>query len=83
MKTGSKLKVELSTETHYYEIVVTDDANGDGKMSVLDIVAINNHIVDDTKKLGKVYSLAGDYNGDNKLNVQDIVKINNAIVGGN
>jgi Leucine-rich repeat (LRR) protein/translation initiation factor IF-1 len=83
LRTGSKLKVELSSETHYYEIVVIGDVNGDGKMNVSDIVKINNHIIDATKRLDTIYLLAGDYNGDNKLNIQDIVKVNNAIVGGN
>lgn len=63
--------------------IVSGDTNGDGTLSVLDIVKINNHIVDTSKKLSEIYALAGDYNNDGGLSVLDIVKINNAIVGGN
>ena len=82
--TGGKTKVYNNNNLVIeYTNIVTGDVNGDGKISVLDIVKVNNHIVDESKKLDTIYTLAGDFNGDNKLSVLDIVKINNAIIGGN
>lgn len=81
--TGYRIRVNNSGVVNEYVIVVKGDVNSDGKISVLDIVKVNNDIVDETKKLEGIYSIAADYNGDGKLSVLDIVKINNAIVGGN
>ena len=82
--TGSKIKIYYN-DTLYKEItnIVLGDVNGDGELSVFDIVKINNHIVDTEKQLQGVYSKAGDYNKDGELSVFDIVKINNKIISNN
>ena len=63
--------------------MVTGDVNSDGKLSIFDIVKINNHIVYNDKKLVGIYAIAADYNGDDDISIFDIVKINNKILGGN
>lgn len=59
---------------------VKGDINGDGKISVLDIVKIQRVLVGlDT--LDESMSLACDLNGDGKVSVLDIVKLQRHIVG--
>ena len=80
--TGSKTKIYNGQNLiKEYTNIVTGDVNGDGKISVLDIIQINNHIIDETKQLGEIYALAGNYNGDTRLSVLDIIQINNYIIG--
>ena len=57
------------------------DANGDGKISALDYVAVKNHIlgkkvISDADKLK-----AADANGDGKISALDYVRIKNTILG--
>ena len=80
--TGSYIDVSNEVKSKRYYIVVAGDANGDGTLSVFDIVKINNHIIDPTKRLEGMYNLAADYNQDGNLSIFDIVKINNEIIGG-
>ena len=80
--TGSYIDVSNEFKSKRYYIVVTGDANGDGELSIFDIVKINNHIIDSSKRLEGMYTLAADYNQDGELSIFDIVKINNAIIGG-
>lgn len=59
----------------------TGDANGDGKISALDYVAVKNHItgsktITDADKLK-----AADANGDGKISALDYVRIKNMIIG--
>jgi len=80
--TGSKTKIYNGQNLiKEYTNIVTGDVNGDGKISVLDIIQINNHIIDETNKLGEIYAFAGNYNGDTRLSVLDIIQINNYIIG--
>jgi len=80
--TGSYIEVKNSSETKKYNIIVKGDVNGDGELSVFDIVKINNHIIDENKQLQYIYSLSADYNNDSEISIFDIVKINNKIIGG-
>lgn len=79
--TGSKIKIYYEDKL-YKEIIniVLGDTNGDGELSVFDIVKVNNHIIDETKELAEIYELAADYNKDGTISVFDIVKMNNKII---
>ena len=60
--------------------IIKGDANGDGKVDFMDILAINKH------RLGKVqlegiYLEAADVNGDNKVDFMDILQINKYRLG--
>ena len=81
--TGSYVDVSVNNQNQRYYLIVDGDVNSDGKLSIFDIVKINNHIVYSDKKLSGIYYLAADYNMDDKVSIFDIVKINNVIVGGN
>ncbi len=56
------------------------DVNGDGKVSFLDYVAIENHIMDRKKLSGDSLKRA-DVNGDGKISFLDYVAIENHIMG--
>lgn len=82
VNTGSKIKI-YKDDVLIKELtnVVVGDTNGDGYLSIFDIVKINNHIIDNNKKLSNIFALAGDLNKDGTLSVFDIVKINNLLIG--
>ena len=63
-----------------YTIAVIGDTNGDGTVSVFDIVKARNHILK-TAKLKDVYFISGDIDGNGEINVFDLVKIRNIILG--
>lgn len=78
--TGCLINIKFPSSTKSYSVIVSGDANGDGTLSVLDIVKINNHLIDSSKTLTGLYYTAADYNTDTNLSVLDIVKINNVLV---
>ena len=73
--TGMKLVLGDGNSTvKEYTVIVTGDANGDGKINVSDAVAIKAHILKTSALTGE-YSVAADVNGDGKLNVSDFVAL--------
>ena len=71
--TGSYVDVSVNNQNQRYYLIVDGDVNSDGKLSIFDIVKINNHIVYSDKKLSGIYYLAADYNMDDKVSIFDIV----------
>ena len=83
--------IELTTtETEYIfpanvsaKLTVSDilpgDANGDGRVSITDVVAIVNHIIGRTPT--NFVAAAADVNGDGLINVFDVTKTVNIILG--
>ena len=57
------------------------DANGDGKISALDYVAIKNHILGKKTITDADKIKAADANGDGKVSALDYVRIKNTILG--
>ena len=63
-----------------YCCIITGDINNDGKITITDLVQINNHLLGTSVIKG--FSLnAADINGDGKVNITDLVQINNHILG--
>lgn len=60
--------------------VTTGDVNQDGTVDVLDLVAVQNHILGKTMLTGNALK-AADANGDGSVDVLDMVKIQNMILG--
>lgn len=56
---------------------VIGDANGDGKVSIQDVIRIANYLVGNAT-LNKD---AADANGDSKISIQDVIRIANYLVG--
>ena len=57
------------------------DANGDGKISALDYVAVKNHIIGTKTITDNAKLKAADANGDGKISALDYVRIKNMIMG--
>lgn len=56
-----------------YVVVVTGDTNGDGKLTITDVVKLQAHVVGRTSLSG-AYAAAGDLNGDGKISITDVVQ---------
>jgi hypothetical protein len=87
--TGDTFTVYLgSVKKDEYKIAIRGDANGDGKVSLTDLVQLRKHIVSwknpETglveNKIG-VYFYALDMNDDGKITLTDLVKVRKVLVG--
>ena len=63
-----------------YTLVITGDINGDGRISIIDVVAIQSHVVGKQTLTG-AYEKAADLNGDGKISILDVVKAARVVVG--
>ncbi len=61
-------------------VVVTGDVNGDGKLSITDVVKLQSHVVGKSSLSG-AYAKAGDINGDGKVTITDVVQAAQVTVG--
>ena len=61
-------------------IVVTGDANGDGKLTITDVVKLQSHVVGKSSLSG-AYAKAADINGDGKVTITDVVQAAQVTVG--
>ena len=60
-------------------VVVTGDVNGDGKISITDLVQINSHLLKKNELSGAAAS-AADVNADGKISITDLVQINSHLL---
>lgn len=63
-----------------FVMAVRGDINGDGIVTITDVVAIQSHVVG-KKTLEDVYELAADINQDGKVSITDVVKAARVVVG--
>ncbi len=63
-----------------YTLIVTGDTNGDGKITITDMLAAKAHVLQKTSLTG-VYATAGDTNGDGKITITDFIQIKASILG--
>ena len=63
-----------------YTLVVTGDVNGDGKITLTDVVALQSHVLD-KKTLEGAYREAADLNSDGYVTLTDVVKAARVIIG--
>ena len=68
------------SEGKTFAVIVVGDANGDGRITITDVVAMQSHVVG-KKTLEGVYALAVDLNGDGKITITDVVKAARIVVG--
>ena len=83
IRTGSKVVIELSTETKEYTIVVYGDVNGDGKITMSDLVKSANYLIDEKIINEDCYKEAIDVTKDGNVRMSDIIKLSNILIGGN
>ena len=60
-------------------VVVTGDVNGDGTISITDLVQINNHLLKKAELSGAA-AIAADVNADGVISITDLVQINNHLL---
>ena len=75
MPTGQTLQITSSNgESKTFTIVVTGDANGDGEITILDLLKVQKHL-SNSSKLTNSYLQAADTNADNSVTILDLLRI--------
>ena len=72
--TGSKVIVELASETIEYTLIVNGDTTGDGVINIADVVKIADHTLSGNV-LDSYEKTAAEITGDGRLNIADVVKL--------
>ncbi len=67
---------------HSLIVVVTGDINGDGRISITDMISVKSHILG-MNILENAQALAADYNGDGRITITDFVQLKAQILGKN
>lgn len=78
--TGDKIKIVNSKETKTVTLVIYGDTNGDGIISIKDLLQIQKDILQYTKLVG-CYKEAADVNKDGKINIKDLLIVQKNILG--
>ena len=72
----------IDTNSKKYYIYVLGDTNGDGELTLSDIMKTANYVYKNKNSLSGAYLKAADYNLDGSYNLQDIMKMANALYKG-
>ena len=79
--TGMTVKIlDGTTVKATATIVVAGDINGDGKISITDMLAAKAHILNKSV-LGGVYAYGADTSGDGRISITDFLQIKAHILG--
>lgn len=79
--TGMVVKImDGNTVKASYTVIVTGDTNGDGAISVTDMIAIKAHLLKKSTLSGAA-ATAADTNGDNGISITDFIQIKAKILG--
>ncbi len=79
--TGMVVKImDGNTVKVSYTVIVTGDTNGDGAISVTDMIAIKAHILNKSTLTG-VYATAANTNGDSGISITDFIQVKAKILG--
>ena len=80
--TGGNLATGMTAVTGNTSVtvVVTGDANGDGKLTITDVVKLQSHVVGKSALSG-AYAKAADINHDGKVTITDVVQAAQITVG--
>ena len=75
--TGDKLEIfdQFGNKLEEYSFIIFGDVDGDGELSLSDIMKFANYIYINKDSLDDVYLYAGDYNKDKEYNLKDIMKM--------
>ena len=83
IRTGSKVIISTGDESQEYTIVVYGDINGDGKITMSDLVKSANYLIDETIISEDCYKEAIDVTKDGNIRMSDIIKLSNILIGTN
>lgn len=78
--TGDMMKITNAKETKTVTIIIYGDTNGDGIISIKDLLQIQKDILNYTKLIG-CYKEAADVNKDGKINIKDLLIVQKNILG--
>jgi hypothetical protein len=79
--TGMVVKImDGTTAKASYTIIVTGDTNGDGNITITDMIAIKAHVLKKSTLSG-AYAIAADTSGDGGVSVTDFIQIKAFILG--
>ena len=79
LKTGDKLIIKNNSYEKTYTIVIKGDTNGDGKITAVDLLRIQKHILKYTTLKDEYYE-ACDTNYDNSVSPVDMLRIQKHIL---
>ena len=78
--TGNRITINGTNDALVYTIAVRGDTNGDGNVSIVDLLQIQKHILGKGNLDGyRMY--AGDTNYDGKISIVDLLQIQKHILG--
>ena len=79
--TGMVVKImDGNTVKAAYTIIITGDTNGDGNITITDMIAIKAHVLKKST-LTDIYATAADTNGDNGISITDFIQVKAKILG--
>lgn len=79
--TGMTVKLQHAGKTiQSISVIVTGDVNGDGEISITDMINVKSHILGKTT-LTDVYAQAADTNQDSSVSITDFVQIKAKLLG--
>ena len=80
IKTGMMVKMSDGSVNKTYTVAVKGDLNGDGNVSISDLITVRDYILGQCS-LDGACKLSGDLNGDNNVSISDLVAIVDIILG--
>ena len=81
IKTNQKIKITVpSGESRTYTLIVTGDTSGDGKVTILDLLQLQKHLLG-SSVLNSVQLKSADTNLDGITNILDLLRIQKHILG--
>ncbi len=78
--TLDKVIISGTKESKTYNIAIRGDLNGDGEITVLDLLKCQKHLLGSSKLVGTQF-YAADTNYDNEITILDLLKIQKHILG--
>ena len=82
VRTGSKIRIELTTETKEYTVVVLGDVTGTGKITMADVMKTANYLLDNSVIKEECYKKASDVTKDGNIKISDVMKLANYVLNG-
>lgn len=80
LATGYTLKITVSDETREYKIVIYGDNNGDGEITILDLLRIQKHLLKSSLLTNENYESC-DVNKDGEVTILDLLLVQKHLLG--
>lgn len=80
LKTGSKITVSNGSESHEYTVVIYGDVNGDGKITIVDLLRVQKIILNSIN-VSDAQRKAADTNKDGRVTIVDLLRVQKHILG--